>query len=153
MRYDIISDTHGYLSPELLRALEGADIIVHAGDICSESDYYKLCDIAMVHACSGNNDYAYSYGPFVSRLTRFYSEGHRWEICHYRERLDLETCEIAICGHTHKPFVERDRRTDVLVMNPGSPTFPRSVGPTIGRIEIVDDRVETARIIRLDEGD
>ena len=94
MRYDIISDTHGHLSPELLRALEGADFIVHAGDICSGSDWRTLCGLAdEVHACLGNNDFANSYGPFVTKLSRFYSEGLRWEICHYRERLDLETCE------------------------------------------------------------
>lgn len=34
-RFDIISDTHGFLSPELLSELAGADVIVHAGDILS----------------------------------------------------------------------------------------------------------------------
>lgn len=153
MRCDVISDTHGHLSPELLRALEGADFIVHAGDICSGSDWRTLCGLAEeVHACLGNNDFSNSYGPFVTKLARFYSEGLRWEICHYRERLDLETCEIAICGHTHRPFVERDRRTGALVMNPGSPTFPRnSDGPTMGRIIVEEGKVIEARIIRLDE--
>ena len=62
MRYDIISDTHGHLSPELLRALEGADFIVHAGDICSGSDWRTLCGLAdEVHACLGNNDFANSH--------------------------------------------------------------------------------------------
>ena len=31
-RIDIISDTHGYLSPALLDELKGADLIIHAGD-------------------------------------------------------------------------------------------------------------------------
>ena len=35
-RIDIISDTHGHLSPALLEQLEGADLIIHAGDITSE---------------------------------------------------------------------------------------------------------------------
>ena len=39
MRYDIISDTHGFLEPDLLDQLQGADVIVHAGDICSGADY------------------------------------------------------------------------------------------------------------------
>mgnify|MGYP003373323359 CR=1 FL=1 len=38
-RIDIISDTHGYLSDELLAALEGADLIIHAGDMTSEADW------------------------------------------------------------------------------------------------------------------
>ena len=35
MRIDIISDTHGNLSDELMAQLKGADAIVHAGDMLS----------------------------------------------------------------------------------------------------------------------
>ena len=150
MRFDIISDTHGYLSDELLAELAGADVIVHAGDMCSEGDLRRLERIAPVHMCLGNNDWGYSYGGSVKRLTRFFSEGLRWEICHYEERLDLQTCEVAICGHTHRPFVEKDARTGTLVMNPGSPTFPRGGGgPTMGRIIAQDGKVLMAEIISL----
>lgn len=149
MRYDIVSDTHGYLSQQLLDALSGADMILHAGDMCSDSDLRTLEDIAPVRMCLGNNDYGYSYGPSVRNLTRVFSDGLRWEICHYRDRLDLETCDIAICGHTHRPYVERDVRTGVLVMNPGSPTYPRAGGPTIGRIVCEDGKLLSARIIKL----
>ena len=135
MRFDIVSDTHGHLSSELLAALEGADYIVHAGDVCSESDFRRLAQIAPIRACLGNNDWGMDYGPDVKRLTTFFAAGLRWQVCHYQERLDLATCEVAICGHTHRPFIERDPRTRTLVMNPGSPTFPRTAkGPTIGRI-------------------
>ena len=56
-RIDIISDTHGYLSPALLDELKGADLIIHAGDLTSEMDYEHLCTIAPVRAVLGNNDY------------------------------------------------------------------------------------------------
>lgn len=149
MRFDIVSDTHGYLSPELMDALAGADVIVHAGDICSMGDLRRLERIAPVHLCLGNNDWGVDYGPSVKRLTRFFAEGLRWEVCHYRERLDLLTCEVAICGHTHRPYVERDDRTGTLVMNPGSPTFPRSGAPSIGRIVAHEGKVLLAEIVRL----
>ena len=45
-RIDIISDTHGYLSPALLDELKGADLIIHAGDLTSEMDYEHLRTIA-----------------------------------------------------------------------------------------------------------
>lgn len=152
MRFDIVSDTHGYLSEELLRALQGADYIVHAGDICSDSDYRRLTRIAPVHACLGNNDWGSDYGSAVKRLTKFFAGGLRWQVCHYQERLDLLTCDIAICGHTHRPFFERDARTRTLVMNPGSPTFPRTAkGPTIGRIVAENGHVSEVRIIQLDK--
>lgn len=148
MRFDIVSDTHGRLSEELLRALRGADYIVHAGDMCSTTDYRTLDRIAPVQMCLGNNDWVVDYGPGVSRMTKFFSAGLRWQVCHYIERLDLLTCDIAICGHTHRPFIEREGR--VLIMNPGSPTFPRtSDGPTIGRIIADKGVIQSANIIRL----
>jgi putative phosphoesterase len=150
MRFDIVSDTHGHLSEELLEALQGADYIVHAGDICSGPDYRQLERIAPVYACLGNNDWGNEYGPGVKRMTTFFAAGLRWQVCHYRERLDLLTCDVAICGHTHRPFFERDARTRTLVMNPGSPTFPRTAkGPTIGRIVADNGRVSEVHIIQL----
>ncbi len=151
LRYDIISDTHGYLSPELLEELRGADVIVHAGDICSPSDYRTLCGIAQVQMCLGNNDWAYDYGPMVKQRKVFYSSGLRWQINHYRERLNLSMSDIAICGHTHRPFVERDEWTGTLVMNPGSPTYPRRSKASMGRIVCADGEVLSARIITLGE--
>ena len=150
MRFDIVSDTHGYLSDELLEALVGADVIVHAGDMCSMSDLMRLERIAPVQMCLGNNDWGNDYGPSVKRLTRFSSEGLRWQICHYRERLDLVTCDVAICGHTHRPYFERDKRTGTYIMNPGSPTFPRTAkGPTFGRIIAKSGKILMAEIISL----
>ena len=150
MRFDIVSDTHGHLSDELLEVLVGADYIVHAGDMCSESDYHRLARIAPIHMCLGNNDWGMSYGPDVKRLTKFFAGGLRWQICHYEERLDLVTCDVAVCGHTHRPFFERDPKTRTLVINPGSPTFPRtSKGPTIGRIEASNGHVHCVNIIQL----
>ncbi len=149
MRFDIVSDTHGYLSDELLSELRGADVIVHAGDMCSESDFHTLNDIAMTYMCRGNNDWGYTYDSFVTNLVRFFAAGLRWEVCHYQERLDLATCEVAICGHTHRPLVTRDNKTGVLIMNPGSPTFPRAGGPSIGRIIADDGKIQSAKIIPL----
>lgn len=139
MRFDIVSDTHGRLSEELLDALKGADMIMHAGDCCSLEDYRELCGIAPVAMCLGNNDWGMDYGPGVDRVTRTFRCGLRWQLCHYEERLDLTTCDVAICGHSHRPFIRWEKSPggsgEVLVMNPGSPTFPRTAsGPTIGRV-------------------
>jgi len=149
MRYDIVSDTHGYLSEELLNQLVGADVIVHAGDICSPSDLRTLEAIAPVKLALGNNDYGLEGILGGVRRCKFFSEGFRWQISHYRERLDLSMCDIAICGHTHRPFVEKDREYGTLVMNPGSPTYPRAKGPSMGRIVARDGRIVSAEIISL----
>ncbi len=153
-RFDIVSDTHGHVSDELLVALRGADMIMHAGDCCSYADYQTLCNFAPVAMCLGNNDWGMDYGPQVERVTRVFKEGLRWQLCHYEERLDLMTCDIAICGHSHRPFVRWESSPGgagrVLVVNPGSPTFPRTAdGPTIARIMAEKGQVLSAEIIRL----
>lgn len=150
MRIDIMSDTHGHLSDALLAEIKGADALVHAGDMCSLSDYDVLSHIAPLYMAKGNNDYGFDYGSFVKNLTHFFLSGLRWQVCHYRERLDLVTCDVAICGHTHIPFIAHDEKTGTLVMNPGSTTYPRSEeGPTMGRIYCSDKKVESAAIIHL----
>ena len=157
MRFDIVSDTHGHLSEELLDELNGADMIMHAGDCCSYEDYQTLCDIAPLAMCLGNNDWGMDYGPDVDRVTRVFRCGLRWQLCHYEERLDLATCDVAICGHSHRPSVDWERSPGglgkVLVMNPGSPTFPRTAqGPTIGRIMVEPNGViQSAEIVELQE--
>lgn len=149
MRFDVISDTHGFLSQELLDQLQGADMIVHAGDICSPSDYRTLLDIAPVKLCLGNNDWAYDYGPMVKERLVFMGGGLRWQLTHYRRRLNLQMSDIAVFGHTHTPVLERDEWTGALVMNPGSPTYPRRSQASMGRIFVEDGQVVDASIITL----
>ena len=155
LRFDIVSDTHGRLSDELLAALKGADLIMHAGDCCSTEDYRELRAIAPLSMCLGNNDWGMDYGPDVERMTRVFRCGLRWQLCHYEERLDLATCDVAICGHTHRPFIRWEQSPGgagkVLVMNPGSPTFPRtSEGPTIGRVLVRQNgQIMHTEIVRL----
>ena len=135
-RIDVLSDTHGRLSHEVLDALDGGDLIVHAGDITSEDDFVTLGALAPLRLCLGNNDWAGEYGPEVTRKVRFEYEGLRFCV-----------------GHTHVP--ERDTlNSGALLMNPGSPTFPRSAnGPTMGRIYVEDGRVVSSEIIKLGDGE
>ena len=115
----------------MLDALDGCDLIVHAGDITSDEDFVTLGALAPLRLCLGNNDWAGEYGPEVTRKVRFEYEGLQFCVCHYRQDL-----------------------TGALVMNPGSPTFPRSSsGPTMGRIYVEDGRVLSSEIIKLGDGE
>ena len=122
---------------------------MHAGDICSPSDYRTLSDIARVQMCLGNNDWSYDYGPMVKDRKIFVGSGLRWQVTHYRKRLNLLKSDIAIFGHTHTPVLERDEWTHTLVMNPGSPTYPRRSRPSMGRIICEEGKVVDAQIITL----
>jgi putative phosphoesterase len=55
-RIGLISDTHGLLRAEALRALAGVEHIIHAGDIGSAEVLTQLGKIAPVTAVRGNND-------------------------------------------------------------------------------------------------
>lgn len=147
-RIDIISDTHGYLTDELLRVLSGADLVIHAGDITSEEDWETLSSLFPVRAVLGNNDYFYDYGAEVGRVCQFEYEGLKFAVSHYRENLPLNDVDVAVCGHTHRPVIERVG--GCLLINPGSTTFPRTAqGPTIARMFVSAGAVDSAEILRL----
>lgn len=148
-RVDVVSDTHGHISDELVRALNGADLVVHAGDITSEGDWAFLNDAHPgIKAALGNNDGFYRYDPEVPRINRFSYEGLRFAVTHYREELPLADCDVAICGHTHRPVI--DQVGKCLVVNPGSASLPRGRHiPTIARLMVKDGQVFSAEIIDL----
>ena len=148
-RVDIVSDTHGHISPALRAAIEGCDLLVHAGDITSEADWAVLeASAPMVKACLGNNDHYFDYGDAVQRVTVFAYEGLRFAVSHYREDLPLGACDVGVCGHTHVANIEHMDRC--LVVNPGSATFPRGYrGPTIARLMVEDGQVISSEIIDL----
>lgn len=148
-RIDIISDTHGRLSKELLHAIQGADLVVHAGDFTSERDVETLkgCTKAF-EAVLGNNDRYYEYGPELQELNEFVYEGLRFSVAHYRQDLPIERSDVAICGHTHRPDIIRTK--SCLIINPGSPTYSRDPrGPTMARLFVDEGRVIMVKIVEL----
>jgi hypothetical protein len=148
-RIDIVSDTHGMLAPSLLAELAGADLIIHAGDLTSTQDVATLQTIAPLRACLGNNDLYYDYPWGIEKLVRFSVDGVRFAVAHYERDLPLKAVDVAVCGHTHRPLIEQSRE-GALIINPGSPTFPRSqLGPTMARLWIRDGKVEDASILQL----
>jgi hypothetical protein len=121
IRIGIISDTHGLLRPEALNALQGAEHILHAGDVGDPAILDTLSAIAPVTAIRGNID---EDGPCrhlpPSELIEL--NGRNIYMLHDVKKLDLnpEAADIAavVFGHSHKPLVER--RRGVLFLNPGS---------------------------------
>jgi hypothetical protein len=121
MRVGVISDTHGLLRPEALQALQGAEHILHAGDVGDPNILEALSKIAPTTAIRGNIDEGTACGHLpATELVEL--GGHSIYILHDVKKLDLnpEAAGIAavIFGHSHKPTVER--RRGVLFLNPGS---------------------------------
>lgn len=112
----LVSDTHGYFDPKLTQLLAGVERILHAGDIGDMRVLDELAAIAPVDAIAGNVDVGCPE-PQTRVVTwnglriRLVHSIHWWA-------QPTEGVDVVVCGHTHKPLVER--RGSVLIVNPGS---------------------------------
>src|SRR5256886_13746964 len=120
-RIGVISDTPGLVRPAALRALAGADLIVHAGDVGAPEVLDALRAVAPVVAVRGNND----RGRWATALaeTEVVERGGRAiYVLHDLHELDLDPraagFDAVITRHSHQPRIER--RDGVLYLNPGS---------------------------------
>lgn len=137
-RIGVISDTHGLLRPEALRALAGSDYIVHGGDIGDPGIIAALRRIAPVTAIRGNvdtGDWARNY----AETEMVYLAGKTIYVLHDLAALRInplaQGVDIVVSGHSHEPKI----RTvdDVLFVNPGSAGRRRFKLPiTLATLEI-----------------
>ena len=56
MTIGVVSDTHGFFDPRLMKVLKGVEVILHGGDVGSLAVLDELRQIATVHAVQGNVD-------------------------------------------------------------------------------------------------
>lgn len=117
----LVSDTHGLLRPEVIPALAGCGLILHAGDVGGPEILEALETVAPVRAVRGNTD----HGPLGASLppTEVVEVGgHALYMLHIANELDLDPAaagfSAVVFGHTHRPLVEE--RNGVLFVNPGS---------------------------------
>lgn len=148
-RAGILSDTHGLLRPEVIKQLQGSDLIIHAGDIGSETIIPELEKIAPVYAVRGNVDngaWAYKF-PLSNAL-----EVERVFIYMYHGHLELDldprkNFQVVISGHTHEPKLEQNG--DVLYLNPGSAGHKRFRLPVSMAELTIDGSSVQAKLITL----
>lgn len=164
MRVIVLSDTHAprfwkRCPPALADRLAGADLILHAGDICIPAVLDELATYAPVQAVLGNND-----GPDVAALgvpetVELDLEGLRVGMIHDsgpkhgrlpRLRQRFPVVELVIFGHSHIPLDEAD--ASLRIFNPGSPTDKRRQPyGTFGELTIRDGVLTAAEIVELKE--
>ena len=161
-----MSDTHTsaalvrHLMARLAPHLEGAEHILHAGDVTTPALLAALRRHAPVTAVAGNMD-----GPEirseVPQETIVTLAGFRFGLTHgwgpaqdlarrvWERFVDAEgqpLVDVIVFGHSHRPLVER--RGGVLLLNPGS-AVERRTAPhcTLAELQL-GDTVE-ARIVRV----
>lgn len=131
MKIAVISDTHGFLDESIIKHLEDADEIWHAGDIGTIEVIEELEDLTgRLRAVYGNIDSQKirQIAPEVQGATL---HGCRILMTHIagsmprynkvvRGYLSSFRPHILICGHSHILKVMNDKRNNLLYVNPGS---------------------------------
>src|SRR2546421_12787481 len=104
----VISDTHGLLRPEAIKALEGSDFIIHAGDVGDAEILIRLKEIAPLTVVRGNVDVE----PWTRKLpatAALQAGGITMAVIHniaeFRPRKNAAP-DAVIFGHSHKPLNE-----------------------------------------------
>lgn len=137
----LISDTHDLVRPEALRALAGADRIVHAGDVCTPDALAALAAIAPVVAVRGNNDRG-AWARALPAVARLDVDGLAVVVKHDRKTVrprEIAGARVLVVGHSHQPLVEE--QDGLLVVNPGSAGPRRFRLPiAVARLYVVDGR-------------
>jgi uncharacterized protein len=148
----LISDTHGLVRPDVFSALEGVELILHAGDV-GDGVLEELATIAPIEAVFGNTDPTDNalLKQFIDRtiggLRVHVSHGHEIGSPTPERLLAKYDADVIVYGHTHQQkVVERDGR---LVINPGAAGARRfKLRPSLGRLSIIDG-VATVEIVEL----
>jgi putative phosphoesterase len=115
----VISDTHGLLRPEAIKALEGSDFIIHAGDVGDPAILTELKRIAPVTAVRGNID-TEAWAKKLPEAATLEVGGLVLLTIHNVEHLRIHSqrADVVVFGHSHKPHNEFHDET--LFFNPGS---------------------------------
>ena len=123
MLVGLISDTHSLIRAEALAALDGVELILHAGDVGTAAVLRELRGIAPVHAVFGNTDDPILGLPPRVNLTLagleiHVSHGHEVGSPTPENLVHRYTADVIVYGHTHKPLVATRGKT--LIVNPGA---------------------------------
>jgi putative phosphoesterase len=160
MRVVVLSDTHAprrwkSCPPAVAEHLRGADLILHAGDVCVAAVLDELAEYAPVRAVLGNNDGPDVAGWGAPETLELELEGLRVAMVHdsgqatgrtARMRRRFPEADVVVFGHSHIPM---DVTGDgVRVFNPGSPTDRRrQPHGTVGLWHVEDGSLVEARIV------
>ena len=153
MKIGLISDTHGLLRPEAVEALNGVELVLHAGDVGGAAVLAGLRRVAPVHAVWGNVDDPAQ--PGLDPAVDLDVEGLRIHVSHGHEvgsptpakLLTRYDADVIVYGHTHKAVIEHVKGR--LVVNPGA-AGPRrfNLRPSIA-ILLVSNGSAEAKVVSL----
>jgi len=160
VRVAVVSDTHSPrrwkgLPPAVADQLAGADVILHAGDVCTADVLETLGQWAPVHAVLGNNDLPEVADWGAPETVELTLDGLRVAMIHdsgaasgrpARMRRRFPEADLVVFGHSHIPMDLTE--AGLRIFNPGSPTDRRrQPHGTLGLLDIEDGTLVSARIV------
>lgn len=162
LRVVVLSDTHAPrrwkgCPPAVAEQLRGADLVLHAGDVCTASVLEELAAYAPVRAVLGNNDGSDVSAWGAPETLELDLDGLRVGMIHdsgpatgrvARLRRRFPGCDLVVFGHSHIPMdVAED---GFRILNPGSPTDRRrQPHGTLAVLRVGEGRLLHAEIVEV----
>ena len=140
------------LPPQVKKAFQGVDLILHAGDVYTLPVLDELESVAPVLVSEGDDDPFEVVNDNRVKHEHFITvEGVTIWLSHYGlwpEDTQKKCPDVIVFGHTHHSALED--RDGTLRINPGSPTFPRyqNVAGTVALLRMSSGKAE-AEIVQL----
>lgn len=156
----LLSDTHSHIDDTILKYVQQADEVWHAGDIGSLVVTDTIKSLKPLRAVFGNIDDDKARMEFPLN-NRFMCEGVDVWITHIggypgkynqaiREELRANPPKIFICGHSHILKVQFDKSLNLLHMNPGAAGVSGFHQiRTMLRFEIDGDKIQSLEIVEI----
>ena len=162
MLIGLISDTHipestPELWPQVYERFQAVDLILHGGDLHDVGLIDRLAEVAPIYVARGNGEDGSGGRPVQPdhpRLREAWSlelEGFKVGITHdmalpeWPPHRTIESMmdryfggrqQIVIHGHTHVAEIANVR--GILLINPGSPTYPRNLDTRLGTLGFLE---------------
>ncbi|RBA28679.1 metallophosphoesterase family protein [Flavobacterium tibetense] len=156
----LLSDTHSHIDAIILKYVNQADEVWHAGDIGDLVVTDTIKKLKPLRAVFGNIDNHEARKEFPLN-NRFFCEGVDVWITHIggypgkyniaiREEIKENPPKLFICGHSHILKVQFDKQLNLLHMNPGAAgKHGFHQVRTMLRFEIDGDKIQQLEVIEL----
>ena len=156
----LLSDTHSHIDDAILKYVNQADEVWHAGDIGDLKVTDTIQKLKPLRAVFGNIDNHEVRLEFPLN-NRFFCEGVEVLITHIggypgkyspaiREEITKNPPKLFICGHSHILKVMFDKKLNCLHMNPGAAGISGfHQKRTMLRFEIDGDKIKSLEVIEL----
>jgi uncharacterized protein len=161
MKIGLLSDTHGYLDPQVFEYFKWADEIWHAGDIGDARVMEELRNFKPVRAVFGNIDDKETQSRWEEDLW-FNCEGLSIWMTHIggappnynpriKKMLQQRIPDVFICGHSHILRIKKDPNyKGMLYLNPGAAgNHGFHITKTIVRFDILKKEIKNMEVVEL----